>query len=223
MDNVYPLFYPEEEPFAGRQYSYVLMYHIGLSEEINENPISAEEMAEIDKTLLATSHMSYKHLQLLKRWPTYETDEYYRQWASQDVPILMLNGTLDQKTSIAISSIARDNLTGPNQYFIPVPNGNHYLTWDGSPVKNIFAPDCGTQIILDYMEDPLEEPDTSCLTNLMQINFRGNPLMALALFGTWNLWENGINTSQPDDQISLMEEEVEKISHDLRQRRPRLR
>jgi hypothetical protein len=57
-----------------------------------------------------------------------------------------------------------------------------------SPVKNIFAPHCGMQIVLDYMEDPLEEPNTSCLDDLVPIDFRGNPLMALQVFGTWDIW-----------------------------------
>jgi len=122
-----------------------------------------------------------------------------------------------------MSSVAKENLNGPNQYFIEIPNGNHFLMWDGSPVKNIFAPDCGTQIILDYMNDPLSKPDTSCLANLMPINFRGNLLMALVLFGTLDIWDNNVNTNLTNDQILLMEEEAEKIKHDLRQRWPRLR
>jgi hypothetical protein len=88
-----------------------------------------------------------------------------------------------------------------------------------SPVKNIFAPDCGIQIVLNFIEDPLEEPDTSCLHDLVPIDFRGNPLLALVLFGTWNLWENGINTNLSGDQILLMKDEADNILRDLRQLR----
>jgi len=173
--------------------SWALRYHIGLSEMISDNPMSADRAKEIDETLLASGHLSYKSLQLLEEgWPTYETDDYYHEWASQDVPILMLNGTLDHQSTIEVARIAKENLTGPNQYFIEVPNVGH-VVYERSPVKTIFAPACGTQIIVDYMKDPLAEPDTSCLDDLKQIDFRGNPLMALGIFGTWNLWENGIN------------------------------
>ena len=209
-----------------RTLSFPLMYHIGLSEEINENPISAEEMLEIDKTLLASSHNAYKFLQLLEKWPVYKTDDYYRKWASPNVPILMINGTLDQRTPIDMASIVKEYLTGPNQYFIEVPNANHGVVFYNNlsaPVKNIFAPGCGMQILLDYIKDPLAEPDTSCLDDLMQIDFHGNPLLALLLFGTWDIWENGITTGLSDNQIILMKEETEKIKHDLRQRWPRLR
>jgi hypothetical protein len=129
-----------------------------------------------------------KALTLLEKgWPTYETDEYYHQWASQEAPILMLHGTLDHRSPIDITGVARENLAGPNQYFIEVPNASHGVLLY-SPVKNIFAPQCGMQIVLDYMEDPLKYPDTSCLANLKPIDFRGNPLMALQQFGSWNIW-----------------------------------
>ena len=52
----------------------------------------------------------------------------------------------------------------------------------------------------------------------MAINFRGNPLMALVLFGTLDIWENSVNTSLTNDQISLMDEKAERTLHDLRER-----
>ena len=74
--------------------------------------------------------------------------------------------------------------------------------------------------MVNYMEDPFVEPDTSCLDDLMPVDFHGNPLLALLLFGTWDIWENGITTDLSDNQIILMKEEAEKIKHDLRKRWP---
>jgi len=184
-DNFYRHFAP---PTAG-SYSDALFHHIGLSELIGDDPMSADKAKEIDETLLATDHIiaNWGLPMLEEGWPTYETDEYYHQWASQDVPILMLNGTLDPSTTIDEARIAEENLTGSNQYFIEVPNASHIVIFN-SPVKKIFAPDCGMQIVLDYMENPLEEPDTSCLNDLKPIDFHGNPLMALRVFGTLDIW-----------------------------------
>jgi len=228
LDNFLPLLTGQsalaEDSSVPRPYSPALQYHIGLSEIMSENLISVEDMEEIDKTLLASQHFSLRCLRLLEKWPTYETDDYYHNWVSQDVPILMFNGTLDQRTHIDRVMLVRDTLTGPNQYFVEIPNAVHGVCLTGgSPIKNIFAPDCGMQIMLNYIEDPLEEPDTSCLDDLMPVDFHGNPLLALLLFGTWDLWENGINTSLSDDQILLMEEEAKKILDDLRKRWSRLR
>ena len=171
-----------------RSFSDVLRQHIGLSELIGDNPMPPEVMKEIDATLVATEHLATTGLALLdKGWPTYPTDEYYKQWVSPDVPILMLNGTLDRLTTIDMASRARDNLTGPHQYFVEFPNVCHVVT-ESSPVTNIFAPHCGMQIMLDYMEDPLTHPDTSCIDDLAPINFRGNPWMALQVFGTLDIW-----------------------------------
>jgi pimeloyl-ACP methyl ester carboxylesterase len=171
-----------EHPNIPRHYTPNLMDHILLSEMMPDNPISPEEWEEKDKELLATAHYSHRCVKLLEKWPTYDTDDYYREWASQ------LKTTIDQ------ARIAKENLNGPNQYFVEVPNAIHKVCWkQASPVKSIFAPDCGMQIMLDYIKDPLSEPDTSCLDDLVPINFRGNPLLALLLFGTLDIWENGIN------------------------------
>ncbi len=207
-----------------RLYSDALFYHIVLSELMSDDLMPVDDMKKIDETLLVTEHLVVnKLLPLLEIWPTYAPDDmYYRKWASKGVPILMLHGTPDQRTPMDITSAARENLAGPNQYFVEVPNAVHGVMF-GSPVKNIFAPHCGLQIVMDYMKDPLEAPDTSCLVNLKPIDFRGNPLMALMVFGTWNLWENRIKCKLLDDQIFLVKEEVEKILHDLKQQWPRLR
>ena len=150
--------------------------------------MSAEEAKEIDASLVATEHSVATGLALLEEgWPTCDTDDYYRKWASPDVPILMLNGTLDRLTPIDMANIVRENLTGPHQYFVEAPNVNHVVIMS-SPVKNIFAPNCGMQIVIDYINEPLTRPDISCLENLRPINFRGNPFMSLLVFGAWNLW-----------------------------------
>jgi pimeloyl-ACP methyl ester carboxylesterase len=179
--NIFVPLFPSPTP---RQYSDALFYHITLSELFAITPTS-----ELDiKGLLVTSHLvSDKIVPLLERWPTYETDEYHHNWASQDVPILMFHGTLDQRMPLAMATTAKENLTGPNQYFIEVPNACHGVILS-SPVKNSFAPDCGMQIMLDYMKDPLTRPDISCLDNLRSINFRGNPFISLLVFGAWDLW-----------------------------------
>ncbi len=224
LKHMWDIYYNHFTPPPAGSYSDALFFHIGLSELIGNNPMSADKAKELDETLLATDHVVANWgLPLLEEgWPTYETDEYYHKWASQDVPILMLNGTLDPRTTIDEARKAEENLNGPNQYFVEIPNTGHVVMF-GSPVKNLFAPHCGMQIALDYMKDPLSKPDTSCLADLKPIDFRGNPLMALVLFGTWDIWENGINTTLSDDQISLMKEEAENVLQDLRQRGPRLR
>ena len=183
--NVFLSFFP---PLTARSFSDVLRQHIQLSELIGENHMSAGDAKIIDASLVATEHSVATGLSILEKgWPTYETGEYYQGWAPPEVPILMINGTLDRVTPIVMASLARENLTGPHQYFVEAHNINHVVIMSSS-VKKIFAPHCGMQIVLDYMNDPLKEPDTSCLGNLIPINFRGDPLMALMVFGTWDLW-----------------------------------
>ena len=177
-------------PLTSRNYSDALFYHIVLSELLSDDPMPSDVMKEIDASLLITGHLTADYVLPLWEmgWPTYETDEYHHNWAPKNVPILMIHGTLDHRIPINSTSIVRENLNGSNQYFIEVPNAPHQVMSE-SPVKNIFATSCGVQVVLDYMEDPLAKPDTSCFDNIKSIDFRGNPLLALVLFGTWNLWE----------------------------------
>ena len=175
-----------------------------------------EDLKDLDETLLASSHISYRIFEFSEEWPIYESDEFFHKWASEDVPILMLNGTLDLQTPLEIAMNARENLSGPHQYFIEVPYANHGVV-SSSPVKTLFAHDCGMQIMLDYMKDPTIEPDTSCLADLKPVDFHGNPLIALYVMGTLNIWGNigGGNESMKlkNNNSSLTEEQKETIIH----------
>jgi len=76
------------------RFSRIVNRNITFSELISDELPSQQEADALDASLLATSHNSAKLLAAMAAWPRYEQDPYHHQWASQDIPILMLNGTM---------------------------------------------------------------------------------------------------------------------------------
>jgi pimeloyl-ACP methyl ester carboxylesterase len=58
-------------------------------------------------------------------WPIYGDDGYFEKFADTDVPILMLNGTLDPQTPLSIAEPTAAIFNGPHQQFITVPWSPH--------------------------------------------------------------------------------------------------
>ena len=182
----YPIYNPSA---AAIMQSGLLFYNVGLSEFMNETPISLPDLLAEEDTMLSTPRASVGLVSSYASWPRYEWDDYVRGWASPDVPMLMLNGTLDLQTPIDVASLVKDHLNGPNQYFVTIPWANHGVIGQ-SPVQTPSAPPCGMQIILDYVKHPLQEPDTSCLSDLLPVTFSDNYGYGRAYFANEDLYDN---------------------------------
>ena len=175
---------------TGRLGSGCLGNTIAVSEFLSYQHQSSDELAELDESLLATISLGYRTaLAEELGWPSYRTDEYYRSWASRYVPMLMLNGTLDLQTPHDVAHLAAEHLNGPNQYWVTVPWANHGVI-TASPVTGSGDPACGTQIILDWVRHPMQEPDTSCLQHLKPVDFAGNPGYVDQIHAAADLYDN---------------------------------
>lgn len=49
---------------------------------------------------------------------------------------------------------------------------------------------CGLDIMLDFLDDPQTEPDTSCIDSILDIDFSDSSGFGAALLGTDDMWEN---------------------------------
>lgn len=187
----------ENAPLFYRRFSHIINRHITFSELMAEDLPSQEEADAIDASLLATSHNSAKLLEPMKDWPRYERDGFYHGWASDNVPLLMLNGTLDISTPLSIAHIARDHLEGPEQRFLEIPWGAHGAIGQ-TPVIDGEQMPCGMQILLSYVKDPGAQPDTSCLQELLPLDFEGygDRFGVETELGTSDLWENDAGSAR---------------------------
>jgi len=107
----------------------------------------------------------------------------------------MINSTVDGHTPLSLAMGAADYLDGPYHYFVVVPWAAHGAVFE-SPVNGTLTPvdeRVGVQIMMDFISNPLTEPDTSVLDSSYILEFSGssveNEFMSEILFGTPDMWD----------------------------------
>ena len=167
----------------------LLRQHVLMSELASSVPRSVAEVAATEETLVFSSGADWTTAEMMGFWPRYAVDAHHGGWAPPDVPLLLMNGTLDLQTTIYGQDVARAALTGPHQSFVEIPWANHGVIL-ASPVATPEAPPCGLQILLKFLEDPLMAPDTGCLADLVPPDLGGPSYLAPFLFHEDDLFEN---------------------------------
>ncbi len=176
---------PGEVPLFARHYSFVLANNIAFSELWTTEPITKKTLADIRDRAIMSRDVT-EQLQLhMGLWPTYPKDGFVGVLAKPQVPMLMMNGTLDPATTIERVRPFVTGLTGPGRTFVEIPDGTHGLVGN-SPTKS--GPSCGTQLLLSFLASPGGALDASCLGDLAPIDFEGDSATAKALLGTETAW-----------------------------------
>jgi pimeloyl-ACP methyl ester carboxylesterase len=83
-------------------------------------------------------------------WDVGRADDAVHRPARSDVPVLLMNGTLDAVTSLSQAEVAAATL--PHSLLVPFPGLGHDV---------YSASDCGRQIMADFLNRP-DGYDTSC-------------------------------------------------------------
>jgi hypothetical protein len=184
-----PSVLPPLPPVQGRV-SRVLSNHVTLSELWADPPPSTQELADRCANQVFCPRTSLSIGALYDLWPRYAHDEYVGKWPTARTPILAMNGTADSATPLSKAERARVELDAPHQTFVAVPWSTHGVV-DFAAVKTPGAPTCGAQMLKSFVDDPRAAPDTSCLDDLVPVDFSGgDPALVQQLFGTSDAWEN---------------------------------
>jgi pimeloyl-ACP methyl ester carboxylesterase len=143
-------------------------------------------------------------------WPVYPDDGYMNRWGETATPMLMLNGTLDPQTTLAMAQPSGDHYQGANQSFLAMELSPHGVifssqTWEsieGTLMGDLqgtiaaYTRPCGFQVMEGFVTDPTAPLDTSCLSDLYPLEFGTestlNRLISLYLLGTEDLYEGGL-------------------------------
>ncbi|WP_437635376.1 alpha/beta fold hydrolase [Sorangium sp. So ce854] len=168
--------------------SVVLQFHVSLSEGWEEPAPSAAELQARCASQTFCPGIAVSAAPIFDRWPRYAHDQYVNQWPSSSVPVLAMNGTLDPQTPIGKARAAADRLTAPHQTFVEVPFSPHGVAFE-SPVKTPGQATCGAQMMKGFIADPTAAPDTSCLGDLVPVQFTSEPAEVRRYFGTTDPWE----------------------------------
>jgi len=105
------------------------------------------------------------------------------------VPVLVLQGDLDYMTPLANVADAAEHLTGPRQHVVTLPRVRHAAMFE-SPVDDGFENHCGFEIAMAWLRDPASAPDTSCVDDILPVDFQGDSELVAASMKTSDLWEN---------------------------------
>jgi pimeloyl-ACP methyl ester carboxylesterase len=84
--------------------------------------------------------------------PALEADAVY-----SELPVLILAGEYDPVTPPSWALLAAQTL--PNHFYVELPRGGHALTDAG---------ECMSEIILAFLADPWQEPETTCVADAVR-------------------------------------------------------
>lgn len=185
--------------------SKVLERHIIYSElwGVNNIPTYDELLLRFENNLYFGIG-SHDYMLGFNQWPTYTRDNYFNSSFSTTSPVLILSGKLDPLTPSYFADTVQKYIQSPNIYKYEIPYATHW-TINTSPVheNNVSDIYCGFQLLINFLNNPNQQPDQSCLFNLLEIDWRGNVDSNLQYLGVEDLY-NGI-----------YEEQVERRTIDL--------
>jgi pimeloyl-ACP methyl ester carboxylesterase len=145
---------------------------------IGRGPTTAELRATMD-----ASTFSIREADGLRaaydRWPQLPIDPLNAGYPSPSVPMLMMVGALDARTTAADAQGLAARYNAPNQRLIVIPHYGHGAALSG----------CGLGILNQFLADPSAALDTSCLAAVPALDFAGTSTRARALFGTADFWD----------------------------------
>jgi pimeloyl-ACP methyl ester carboxylesterase len=180
IERLISLFLDRAPHYTETLYSPVLFRNIELSEQWPEPWPTLEELETTDRDALFSFGLGPSGRPLLDIWPRYPWDpEVDGALAVTETPVLLLQGGLDPQTPPHRAEAARAHFTGPGQHFVDFPFGTHILL-GSTPGR---GGDCATRLLADFLDDPLEAPDTSCVDTVKAVDFDGQPLTSALLMG----------------------------------------
>ena len=170
-------------------FSTALFFHIGLSELWDDPSPDAATFAAAEPQELMSNDVGVDLAAVQDIWPRAPHDDYFGAWATTDVPILMLGGTLDPATPLAFEQGAMGAFHGANQTFVTVPNASHGVLAE-SPTTGTTP--CGAAMTIAFVMNPTAPVDTSCTATVLPVTFTSS-LAAMELLNTNDLWGDGQN------------------------------
>ncbi|UQA60733.1 alpha/beta fold hydrolase [Polyangium aurulentum] len=210
---------PPPEAYLSSQ---VLSLHIAISEMLELNPPTLDEaLAAEQKAFFWVGDTAAEHA-LYDAWPRYERDAYVGEYPTTKVPMLLMNGTLDPQTPIEFAEEIAPHYTQPHQTFVPVPDAPHGIILRTPTMTPPHTP-CGMSMLQKFVEDPLAPVDTSCVADVVPLDFHGDPAMAEVLLGTKDLWENDMKAQAPRAEVDAAARSLDQVRRAFQRSMPSAR
>ncbi len=172
---------------TAKTFSELLNAHILMSEMWS---VPAPSYAKVQADFLATyiaPGATQNTLLLFDKWPTFKRDEYANTFAATDVPVLLLNGTLDPQTPDFYAKAMFDGLKAPNKRLVLMPGAAHG-TVNQAPMFT--GGMCGMELSGQFFSDPTKAVDTACVGLLVPVAFTLPSYIVQQFLGITDLFEN---------------------------------
>lgn len=115
----------------------------------NASPVMAEYVEADDVS-------PYEVIRLCSDWTSgFMTGDLSINPVESDLPTLLLSGEYDPVTPVEFADTVQETL--PNSFSYELPGGGHGVSIDGG---------CSTDITLQFIQNPTQEPDTSCIADI---------------------------------------------------------
>ena len=174
--------------FAGAQElsSDLLGMHVAFSELEESPPISREALATLlDDAVFTTS--SPRIRDVYDAWPRYRHDAWVGKYPNANMPVLLMNGTLDPQTPQEFAETVAPHYARLSQGLVLLPRAAHGVVYQ-SPIAEAPAPACGMTLWQQFLAAPGAPLDTSCRDRILPHDFGGSTDLAGHFFGRPTLW-----------------------------------
>lgn len=151
----------------------------------------ADDVAAFERTALFDPGLGRLLALAAPVWPIHDPDPMPDEVPESDVPILMLNGTIDPQTSIESARAIAARLAGRHRTFVELPSTLHNSVMQSQTAASLRGEElsCSLQIIREFLLAPDAAPDTSCTADILpQVVSGGSPEENMATLGVEDAW-----------------------------------
>ncbi|GEM_PF-405858 len=121
-------------------------------------------MAALPRQLVGSADpelvIEYGIFGICENWPVEEADPWVKEPLVSDVPALVLTGEFDPVTPPEYGQLVASYLS--DSYFFELPGMGHDI---------LVASECARSIIGDFIADPTQAPDASCIAEMKEVAF----------------------------------------------------
>ncbi len=161
-------------------HSPVLQRHVAYAELWDPGAPPAEALAAALEGTLSTTGVSASFAEHASDWPVVPPrDPAWGRWPVTSAPILALHGGYDPTMPMDRVAGFATWLTGPHQRLVRVPLAEHVTINRGA---------CPASISAQFLRDPRAELDTSCLAEMPDYDWDGDPAFNREVWGVADRW-----------------------------------
>ncbi len=165
----------------------ILGMHIAFSELEESPPISRSDLADLLSDAVFTAY-DPKLRDAYDMWPRYTPDALVGKYPASQVPVLMMNGTLDPQTPLEFAEAIAPHYVAASQGLIVLPRAAHGVIHQSPTALGNAETSCGMTLWHQFLESPTVQLDSACRANILPHDFAGSPDLAERFFGRPTLW-----------------------------------